>query len=110
MRRLAILFLALAAVSAQASEKTTFFGAGMRVSSLQTTTLGENPDEARRLESVEATATERFRAEGYELVDLVPVAEDVERVANPVKCYGCDIRMAQKPGADCSLAGEVRRC
>jgi len=109
MRRLILLLLALAAAPAQATEKVAFFGMHMLDSSLQTMTLGENPDEARRLAAMEIMVRERFLEEGYELVDLAPVVEDLNRVVNPAKCYGCDTRMAQKLGADYSLVGEVQK-
>lgn len=109
MRPLAILLLALAAAPAQASEKVAFFGIFMLDSSLQTMTLGGNPDEARRLDLMERMVADRFRDEGYDLVDLAPVGTELDRVVNPAKCYGCDTRMAQKLGADYALVGEVQK-
>lgn len=109
MRRLTVLILLLAGLPAQAGETVAFFGLHLLDSSLQTLALGEAPDEERRLEAMERMVTERFREEGYELVDLAPVAEDLDRVVNPAKCYGCDIRMAQELGADYSLVGEVQK-
>lgn len=109
MRHLILMLLALAASPAQATEKVAFFGLHMLDSSLQTMALGESPDEARRLAMMEDMVTRRFREEGYELVDLGPVAEDLDRVVNPAKCYGCDTRMAQKLGADYALVGEVQK-
>lgn len=107
--RVTVFLLTLLATPALAGEKVAFFGLHMLDSSLQTMTLGENPDEARRLEMLAELVAERFAQEGYELLDLAPVAEDLDRVVNPAKCYGCDTRMAAKLGADYSLVGEVQK-
>jgi len=109
MRHLILLLLALATTPAQATDRVAFFGLHMLDSSLQTLALGESPDEARRLIMMEDMVTQRFLEEGYDLVDLGPVAEDLARVVNPAKCYGCDVRMAQKLDADYSLVGEVQK-
>ena len=86
-----------------------FFGISMLDNSLQTSASGEDSAEAARLTVLERMVEERFVAEGYELLDLDPVREELDSVANPAKCYGCDIRMAERLGADYSLVGEVQK-
>lgn len=58
---------------------------------------------------IEDAVRARFAEEGYELVDLAPVQEDLDRVVNPANCYGCDTRMGQKLGVDFVLVGEVQK-
>ena len=109
MRRLAILFLFLASASVQASDKVAFFGMYLLDSSLQTQASGARAEEERRLRRMEEMVASRFSEEGYQIVDLAPIAKDLDRVVNPAKCYGCDIRMARKLGADYALVGEVQK-
>ena len=104
-----ILLALLAATSAQAQEKVAFFGLTLLDTSLQTTNAGPDPAELARLATLEAMVTERFTAEGYVLVDIEPARDQIERVANVAKCYGCDTRIATDLGADYSLVGEVQK-
>lgn len=107
--RLILLIVLLTSVSARAEDKVAFFGLFLLDSSLQTTELGRDPAEIARLEMLNRMISERFRAEGYNLVDLQPAQTDIDRYVNLAKCYGCDIRIAQKLGADFSLVGEVQK-
>ncbi|WP_417718725.1 DUF3280 domain-containing protein [Salipiger sp.] len=111
MRPLAIILGLCLSTPSAAEEAATvaFFGIHMLDTSLQTTELGQDPQEIARRERIEAQVRERFAAEGYELLDLAPVQADLDRVVNPAKCYGCDTRMATKLGADYSLVGEVQK-
>ena len=86
-----------------------FFGITYLDESLQTQMLGQDPDELARLEIREEMIETRFAEEGVTLVDTAPVAEEIDRVVNPAKCYGCDTRAAAKLGADYSLVGEVQK-
>ena len=95
--------------TAQAGETVAFFGITFLDSSLQTAELGQDPDEIARIAMLEEMVRDRFTEEGYELLDLAPVAEDLDRIVNPAKCYGCDTRMATDLGADFSLVGEVQK-
>ena len=105
-----ILMLAGAPLLAEdARGSVAFFGLTMLDTSLQTTELGQDPAEVARLEMLEQMVSERFLKEGYTLMDLAPIAEDIDRIVNPAKCYGCDTRMATKLGADYSLVGEVQK-
>ncbi|APX22558.1 MAG: DUF2380 domain-containing protein [Rhodobacteraceae bacterium] len=95
--------------TAQAGETVAFFGITFLDSSLQTAELGQDPDEIARIAMLEEMVRDRFTEEGYELLDLAPVAEDLDRIVNPAKCYGCDTRMATRLGADYALVGEVQK-
>lgn len=94
---------------AVAGEKVAFFGITFLDSSLQTAELGQDPAELARIALLEEMVRARFADEGYELLDLGPVAEELDRIVNPAKCYGCDTRMAAKLGADYALVGEVQK-
>ena len=108
MRLVLLAFLA-ATTAAHAQEKVAFFGLTMLDGSLQTSQLGQDPDEIARLEMLEQIVRKRFTEEGYELVDIEPAREKIDRVANMAKCYGCDTRIAAELGADYSLVGEVQK-
>ena len=108
MRLACLLFLA-SATCAKAEGSVAFFGINLLDNSLQASVTGENSAEAARVSMLERMVEERFVAEGYELLDLAPVREELDGVANPAKCYGCDIRMAADLGADYSLVGEVQK-
>ncbi len=71
--------------------------------------FGARGDEAARIEMLETMVEERFEAEGFYLVDLAPVAEELDRTMNPADCYGCDMRMAEELGAEYALVGEVQK-
>lgn len=42
-------------------------------------------------------------------MDLAPIAETLENTVNPANCYGCEVRMAKKLGADFVLVGVVQK-
>ena len=108
MRLIWLLFL-LFAPPAWAEGKVAFLGLTMLDGSLQTTELGQDPAEAARLKMVEALVVETFTAQGCEMLDVEPARADIERVVNPAKCYGCDIRIGKDLGADYVLVGEVQK-
>ncbi len=66
-------------------------------------------DETARTALLEEAVAERFVAEGFRLVDLAPVTEELERTTNVADCYGCELRMGEKLGADYVLVGEVQK-
>ena len=107
--RLIILALLVTATAGHAQEKVAFFGLSMLDGSLQTSQLGQDPDELARLETLERMVAARFAEEGYDLVDIEPARDKIDRVANIAKCYGCDTRIAAELGADYSLVGEVQK-
>ncbi len=109
MRLVCLLFLLVWATSVKADGKVAFLGLTMLDTSLQTAELGQSPEEVARLEKVATLVEETFLAQGCDLLDLAPVREELARVVNPAKCYGCDIRMGAKLGADFVLVGEVQK-
>ena len=109
MSRPALLLLLALSGPAWAGETVAFFGITLLDSSLQTAELGQDPAELARITMLEELVAERFAQGGYELLDLDPVADDLDRIVNPAKCYGCDTRMAAKLGADYALVGEVQK-
>ncbi|MBC7142001.1 MAG: DUF3280 domain-containing protein [Rhodobacteraceae bacterium] len=70
---------------------------------------GERPDQTARIGLLEDAVRERFAAEGFEIVDNAPVADELAATVNPADCYGCEVRMAGKLGADYVLVGEVQK-
>lgn len=114
MRLILLLFLAFPSV-ASANGSVAFLGLHFLDTSRQSTvesTLRQPEPAAAELARI-ARLTEmietRFTSEGYELLDLTPIAVDLDRVVNPANCYGCDTRMAQKLGADFVLVGEITK-
>jgi hypothetical protein len=114
MRLILLLFLA-STTCAYAGGTVAFFGVHMTDSSSQTTAASAltpaeiDPAELERLRLIENMAATRFAEEGFELLDLTPVEEDLARVSNPANCYGCDTRMAKKLGAEFVLVGELNK-
>lgn len=114
MRLILLLFLGVAG-PAWADGTVAFFGLHMLDSSQQSATGASPlppellPEDRARLQSTETAIAERFAEEGFTLLDLAPVADDLARVTNPANCYGCDTRMARKLGASFILVGEVRK-
>lgn len=106
MVRVLLMLLAFSA-PLQAAEKIAFLGLVMLDNTPDGVANGPAAADLERIALLEAMVAERFVQEGYELMDLAPIAEDIDRVANPANCYGCDTRMAVKLGADFVLVGEV---
>ena len=105
---LAVLLIALGR-PAMSGESLAFLGITLLDSSLQSATADGGNEELRRLAMIQDLVATRFAEEGYVLLDLAPVAADLDRVVNPAKCYGCDARMGQALGADFVLVGEVQK-
>ncbi len=91
------------------SAKVAFFGITYLDESLQTQTYGPDPAEFARIEMLEDMVRDWFSEAGLTFVDLTPAEEDINRVVNLAKCYGCDSRIAVKLGAKYSLVGEVQK-
>ncbi|SLN66502.1 hypothetical protein ROG8370_03102 [Roseovarius gaetbuli] len=66
-------------------------------------------DETARLAMLQDAVQERLEAEGFAMLDLAPVATDLGRIKNPADCYGCEVRIAAKLGADYVVVGEVQK-
>ncbi|MEO9529048.1 DUF3280 domain-containing protein [Roseibium sp.] len=89
--------------------KVAFLGLGFVDMSTEGAFNGERDDETRRLALLEQLVVNRFRNEGMILVDIAPVADKLDSIANPGNCYGCDVRMARALGADFALVGAVHK-
>ena len=115
MIRLAATLLFFTAVEAAALEPlkdgadVAFFGIAFIDTSTEGDYFGPREDEAERTRMLEDMVAERFAAEGFNLVELVPVEEELAHISNPAECYGCDLRMAERLGADYALVGEVQK-
>lgn len=93
----------------QPGAKVAFLGIHFIDTSTEGALNGVRPDETSRLALLEDEVRDRFGAEGFELIDLAPVAEELGRTLNPANCNGCEVRMAEELGADYSLVGEVQK-
>ncbi len=109
----AVMVLATGPLSAQVAldrdAPVAFLGLTFLDTSTEGAYNGVREDETERLKLLEQTVTDRFADEGFTLMDLAPVAEELERTVNPAKCYGCDLRMGEKLGAGYILVGEVQK-
>ncbi len=100
---------ALAADRIAPTDKVAFLGIIFLDTSAQGAIAGESPEETARIALLEDAVRERFVEEGFGFMDLGPIAEDLDRIANPAKCYGCDVRMGEKLGAEYIVVGEVQK-
>lgn len=71
--------------------------------------FGARDDETARVGLLEKEIRQRFEDEGFVLVPIGPEAEALSRIANPAKCYGCEVRAAERLGADYVVVGEVQK-
>ena len=106
---LAVPQMALALDDIEPGAKVAFLGMHFIDTSTEGAMNGVRDDETARLTLLEAEVRERFKAEGFDLLDLGPVTEELERTLNPANCNDCEVRMAEQLGADYSLVGEVQK-
>lgn len=106
---LAVLPGPLFAAPLDRSGPVAFFGITFIDTSTEGAYFGARQDEAARIDLLEDQVAARFADEGFTLMDLAPVAEELERTVNPADCYGCDLRMGTKLGARYILVGEVQK-
>lgn len=115
MKQIAALFLTLLlALPAHAEElnrkgEVAFLGLTFIDTSTEGAYNGVRDDEVKRLALVEEAVREQFRAEGFTLADLSPIAEELAGTVNPANCYGCELRMAAKLDAAYVLTGVVQK-
>lgn len=115
MKQIAALFLTLLlALPAHAEElnrkgEVAFLGLTFIDTSTEGAYNGVRDDEVKRLALVEEAVREKFRAEGFTLADLSPIAEELAGTVNPANCYGCELRMAAKLDAAYVLTGVVQK-
>ena len=101
--------MALALDDIEPGAKVAFLGMHFIDTSTEGAMNGVRDDETARLALLEAEVRERFETEGFDLLDLAPVTEELERTLNPANCNDCEVRMAEQLGADYSLVGEVQK-
>ena len=106
---LALPRMALALDDIEPGAKVAFLGMHFIDTSTEGAMNGVRDDETARLALLEAAVRERFEAEGFDLLDLAPVTEELDRTLNPANCNDCEVRMAEQLGADYSLVGEVQK-
>jgi hypothetical protein len=71
---------------------------------------GIRPDETARLALISAELKRALIADGrYRLVDLSPIAADIERARPMYKCNQCEDDLARKVGADFLMIGTVQK-
>ena len=93
----------------QPEAKVAFLGIHFIDTSTEGAINGVRADETARLALLENAIRERMSAEGFDLIDIAPVSEELDRTLNPANCNGCEVRMAEELGADYSLVGEVQK-
>ncbi len=118
-KSLGIIFLLFFAFSAYAQNapqapieegaKIAYFGVHFIDTSTEGAYNGVREDEAQRIEMFQQKVRERMEAEGFEILDNAPVQEELDRIVDPANCYGCDLRMGEKLGADYVLVGQVQK-
>ncbi|MCA8883083.1 MAG: DUF3280 domain-containing protein [Rhodobacteraceae bacterium] len=89
--------------------KVTFLGLTFIDSSAEGSYNGPRADETARIPLLETEIRTRFAAEGFDLISTAPEAQRLEAIVNPANCYGCDVRMGARLGADYVLVGEVQK-
>jgi len=70
---------------------------------------GPRADETARVAMLRERLAAAFADKGWRVVDIAPVAADLERVTNPAHCNGCDSRLARRLGADVAVTAEVQK-
>ncbi len=109
-RALLALCLALAPLSVAAEPRSAVvLGTTLIDSSTEGDYFGVRADETARIEMVTARLAEAFAEQGWRIVDPAPVAETLDRVANPSQCNGCDARLAAELGSDVAVTAEVQK-
>jgi hypothetical protein len=89
--------------------RVAFLGMGFVDTSTEGAYDGVRDDQTARLRLVEEAVRTRFREEGFALLPTDPVAPDLAQVVNPADCAGCELRLAEKLGADYVVVGEVQK-
>ncbi|MBC7152506.1 MAG: DUF3280 domain-containing protein [Rhizobium sp.] len=103
--------LALAALDKPLKQGAKFAFLGMTFIDTSTEGAydGERPDQTARTRLLEETTRQRLRDEGFVVLDNQPIADELAGTTNPADCYGCELRMAERLGADYVLVGEVQK-
>lgn len=70
---------------------------------------GVRADQTARIVLLEEEVRARFLAQGFVILPNDAIAAELETTSNPADCYGCDVRMGARLGADYVLVGEVQK-
>ncbi len=89
--------------------KIAFLGITFIDTSTEGAYNGERPDQTARTRLLEETTRKRFAEKGFVILDNSPITEELANTVNPADCYGCELRMAERLGADYVLVGEVQK-
>jgi hypothetical protein len=101
--------VALASGPSTAQSVAAAFDFELIDTSLEGEAQGPRPDEQARLARLSDELRRRLAASGrYTLVDITPVANEA-RASNLQSCGGCDVRLAQRVGADLAITGTVQK-
>lgn len=90
-------------------ETAAFFGVTFLDGSNEGEMRGVRDDETARAALVADYIAEVLVAEKMELKDLAPVQAELDRIGNPARCNGCELRMAQRLGARYAVVAEVHK-
>lgn len=72
--------------------------------------MGPDPEEVRRLKLISDELTKLIKEKGlYDVVDIAPIAAEVEEKSPMWQCNGCEDGLAKKVGADVAFIGTVRK-
>ena len=78
--------------------------------SLQGEIEGVSPEDQARLTLISTELRHRLQASGrYEVVDVTPIAAEIEAAGYLRSCNGCEARLAQAVDADLALIGWVQK-
>lgn len=89
--------------------KVAFLGLVFLNTSAEVSSEKVAAEEAARLQLLTDLIETRFREEGLDLLDISPIREELDGIANPANCYGCEVRMAAKLDADYVAVGVVQK-
>ena len=101
--------LAFAASPAVAAPKAAIFPFDIRDVEQEGELVPKSkPEDARRMKLVADELAELMKKDGrYEVVDLTPLAKEVDAASPFSKCNGCEAPIAKQAGADLAVTGYV---
>lgn len=90
-------------------ETAAFFGVTFLDGSTEGEMRGVRADETARTALVADYIAEVLVDEGMELKGLAPVQAELDRITNPARCNGCELRIAEELGASYAVVAEVHK-
>ena len=98
-----------AAAELKPGASVAFFGIHFIDTSTEGAYNGVRPDEVARMQLITDHVRAAFTEKGFDLVDISPVQDDLDRIVNVADCNYCDVLMARELGVDYALVGEVQK-